>query len=181
MGMGEIQARFHLARPSFTLDVDLTLPGRGITVLFGPSGSGKTTLLRCIAGLEQPREGYLRFQGERWQEGSYCLPTHHRPIGYVFQEASLFPHLTVLENLRFGLRRNTQARPADLEAAIALLELTPLLGRNPAHLSGGGGATTGGHGAGLSSKAAAPIDGRAAGCPGLCAQTGNLALSGAPA
>lgn len=137
MGMGEIQARFHLARPSFTLDVDLTLPGRGITVLFGPSGSGKTTLLRCIAGLEQPREGYLRFHGERWQEGSYCLPTHHRPIGYVFQEASLFPHLTVLENLRFGLRRNTQARPADLEAAIALLELTPLLGRNPAHLSGG--------------------------------------------
>lgn len=135
--MDKIQARFHLAWPSFTLDVDLTLPGRGITTLFGASGSGKTTLLRCIAGLERSRQGYLRFQDELWQDGQYYLPTHRRPIGYVFQEASLFPHLTVLENLRFGLKRNAQARPGDLEAAIALLELAPLLGRNPAHLSGG--------------------------------------------
>ncbi len=135
--MAEIQARFHLARPSFTLDVNLTLPGRGITALFGASGSGKTTLLRCLAGLERPREGFLRFHGDLWQDGEYCLPTYRRPIGYVFQEASLFPHLTVLENLRFGLRRNTQARPADLEAAITLLDLAPLLDRSSVHLSGG--------------------------------------------
>lgn len=135
--MDEIQARFHLAWTGFTLEVDLTLPGRGITALFGHSGSGKTTLLRCIAGLEQPHQGFLRFQGELWQDGQYCLPTHRRPIGYVFQEASLFPHLTVLENLRYGLKRNAQARTADLDAAVALLELTPLLDRHPAHLSGG--------------------------------------------
>ncbi|PPD12507.1 molybdenum ABC transporter ATP-binding protein [Methylophilus sp.] len=135
--MAEIQARFHLAWPSFTLDVNLTLPGRGITALFGASGSGKTTLLRCLAGLERPREGFLRFHGDLWQDGEYCLPTYRRPIGYVFQEASLFPHLTVLENLRFGLRRNTQARPADLEAAITLLDLAPLLDRSSVHLSGG--------------------------------------------
>lgn len=135
--MDDIQARFHLAWPGFTLNVDLTMPGRGITALFGTSGSGKTTLLRCIAGLERPRQGYLRFQGELWQDGHYYLPTHRRPIGYVFQEASLFPHLSVLENLRYGLKRNAHARPADMEAAIALLELTPLLDRNPARLSGG--------------------------------------------
>lgn len=135
--MNDIQARFHLAWRGFTLNVDLTMPGRGITALFGTSGSGKTTLLRCIAGLERPRQGYLRFQGELWQDGHYYLPTHRRPIGYVFQEASLFPHLSVLENLRYGLKRNVHARPADMEAAIALLELTPLLDRNPAHLSGG--------------------------------------------
>lgn len=135
--MAEIQARFHLAWPSFTLDVNLTLPGRGITAFFGASGSGKTTLLRCLAGLERPREGFLRFHGDLWQDGEYCLPTYRRPIGYVFQEASLFPHLTVLENLRFGLRRNTQARPADLEAAITLLDLAPLLDRSSVHLSGG--------------------------------------------
>lgn len=135
--MDEIQARFHLAWTGFTLDVDLTLPGRGITALFGHSGSGKTTLLRCIAGLEQPHQGFLRFQGELWQDGQYCLPTYRRPIGYVFQEASLFLHLTVLENLRYGLKRNAQARTADLDAAVTLLELTPLLDRHPAHLSGG--------------------------------------------
>ncbi|WP_018986391.1 molybdenum ABC transporter ATP-binding protein [Methylophilus methylotrophus] len=135
--MAEIQARFHLAWPSFTLDVNLTLPGRGITALFGASGSGKTTLLRCLAGLERPRQGFLRFHGELWQDGQYSLPTHRRPIGYVFQEASLFPHLTVLENLRFGLKRNTQARPADLEAAIELLDLVPLLDRSSVNLSGG--------------------------------------------
>lgn len=135
--MAEIQARFYLAWPSFTLDVNLTLPGRGITALFGASGSGKTTLLRCLAGLERPREGFLRFQGELWQDDQYSLPTHRRPIGYVFQEASLFPHLTVLENLRFGLTRNTQARPADLEAAITLLDLAPLLDRSSVNLSGG--------------------------------------------
>lgn len=135
--MAEIQARFHLAWPSFTLDVNLTLPGSGITALFGASGSGKTTLLRCLAGLERPRQGFLRFHGELWQDGQYSLPTHRRPIGYVFQEASLFPHLTVLENLRFGLKRNTQARPADLEAAIELLDLVPLLDRSSVNLSGG--------------------------------------------
>ena len=95
-----LDARFRLDWPGFTLDVDLALPGRGVTALFGHSGSGKTTLLRCIAGLERPRAGRLTVNGEVWQDDRQWIPTHRRPLGYVFQEASLFPHLTVLGNLR---------------------------------------------------------------------------------
>jgi molybdate transport system ATP-binding protein len=91
--------------PGFTLDVDEHLPPRGVTALFGHSGSGKTTLLRCIAGLERKATGQVCFNGEVWQDERTWVPTHRRPIGYVFQEASLFPHLTVLGNLRYGQRR----------------------------------------------------------------------------
>ena len=100
-----IEARFHVARPGFTLDVDLRLPGRGVTALFGPSGSGKTTLLRCVAGLERAAGGRLVVQGEVWQDGAQWRPTHRRPLGYVFQEARLFPHLSVRGNLHYGLER----------------------------------------------------------------------------
>ncbi len=134
--MTGISARFALEWPGFSLDVDLQLPGRGVTALFGPSGSGKTTVLRCLAGLERAPGGYLRFQGEVWQQGRYCLPVHKRPLGYVFQEASLFPHLTVLDNLRYGQRRSGADR-LPLERAAALLGIEPLLGRRPQALSGG--------------------------------------------
>src|SRR5690606_30027892 len=90
-----IEARFRLAWPGFTLDVDLALPGRGVTALFGRSGSGKTTLLRCLAGLERAPRGRLLVDGEVWQDAGRWLPTHRRPLGYVFQEASLFEHLSV--------------------------------------------------------------------------------------
>lgn len=133
----DIEARFQLAWPGFTLDVDLQLPGRGVTALFGPSGSGKTTLLRCIAGLERAPQGRLWVQGERWQDGRHWLPPHRRPMGYVFQEASLFPHLSVLGNLRYGLRRSADAQPEQLDHVIDLLGIRPLLARRPAHLSGG--------------------------------------------
>lgn len=134
--MTDISARFALGWPGFRLDVDLQLPGRGVTALFGPSGSGKTTLLRCLAGLERAPGGYLRFKGETWQEGAYFRPTHRRPLGYVFQEASLFPHLSVLDNLRYGQRRS-DAGAAALERAAALLGIEPLLARRPQQLSGG--------------------------------------------
>src|SRR3989338_3478614 len=101
--MRGIQARFHLDWPGFTLDVDLDLPARGVTALFGHSGSGKTTLLRCIAGLERAPRGRLAIHGDVWQDEGYWLPTHQRPLGYVYQEASLFPHLTVMGNLRYGM------------------------------------------------------------------------------
>jgi molybdate transport system ATP-binding protein len=93
--MGSIQARFRLDWPNFHLDVDLSLPGRGVTALFGHSGSGKTTLLRCIAGLERAPQG--RSGGGRGvaRRHGRWLPTHQRPLGYVFQEASLFAHLSV--------------------------------------------------------------------------------------
>lgn len=135
--MKGIQARFRLDWPGFALDVDLDLPGRGVTALFGHSGSGKTTLLRCIAGLEHAPRGRLCVNGEVWQDTGRWLPTHKRPIGYVFQEASLFAHLTVLDNLRYGLRRVRSAQQVSLDHAIELLGIGHLLERKPERLSGG--------------------------------------------
>ncbi|MFZ2306611.1 MAG: molybdenum ABC transporter ATP-binding protein [Rhodoferax sp.] len=135
--MGGIQARFQLGWPGFALDVDLDLPARGVTALFGHSGSGKTTLLRCIAGLERAPQGRLTVNGTVWQDDTRWLPTHQRPLGYVFQEASLFPHLTVLGNLRYGLKRIAGATSAGLDQAIALLGIGHLLERKPDQLSGG--------------------------------------------
>jgi len=133
-----IEARFRLSYAGFGLDVDLTLPGRGVTALFGPSGAGKTTLLRCIAGLERASDGVLRFEGETWQDAQVFVPTHRRPLGYVFQEASLFPHLTVHGNLTYGLRRiQADARRVALDQAIELLGIGHLLERRPDRLSGG--------------------------------------------
>ena len=135
--MGGIQTRFLLERPGFTLDVDLDLPARGVTALFGPSGSGKTTLLRCLAGLERAPRAFLSVGGEIWQDDTRWLPTHQRPLGYVFQDASLFAHLTVLGNLRYGMRRTGEAPRVSLEHAIELLGIGHLLERRPERLSGG--------------------------------------------
>ena len=93
------------SRPDFQLQVDCEFPGRGITALFGRSGSGKTTVLRCIAGLERAARALVRFNGDVWQDDRQFVPTHRRPLGYVFQESSLFPHLAVRGNLEYGLHR----------------------------------------------------------------------------
>ncbi len=134
--MDGIHGDFYLKRPGFVLDVKLAFPARGVTALFGPSGSGKTTILRCIAGLERV-VGRLRVGGEVWQDAEQWKPPHQRSLGYVFQEASLFAHLSVLDNLRYGLKRMAAAEPKNLEQAIDLLDLSPLLSRKPAKLSGG--------------------------------------------
>ena len=134
-----ITARLQLQRSDFVLDVDLRLPGQGVTALFGPSGCGKTSLLRSIAGLERAR-GAVVVNGEVWQDDAtrQWLPTHQRALGYVFQEASLFPHLTAEGNIRYGLRRTPAARQrVALEQIIDLLGIAPLLSRKPATLSGG--------------------------------------------
>jgi len=120
----------------FRLEVDLQLSGHGITAIFGPSGSGKTTLLRCIAGLEKSAQGFLEFNGETWQNRQLFMPVHKRPIGYVFQEASLFPHLTVLDNLRYGQKRAAE-KIVSLDQVVALLGIGHLLERRPERLSGG--------------------------------------------
>lgn len=135
--MDDIRARFRLDRGDFALDVDLRLPGRGITVVFGPSGCGKTTLLRCMAGLERARIGELRFKDALWQDAGIWLPPHRRPLGYVFQEASLLPHLSVAGNLSYGLRRRPQPASVPLAQVIALFDLDRLLDRSPERLSGG--------------------------------------------
>lgn len=138
MNTDNIQARFKLAYPEFTLDVDLDLPGRGVTALFGHSGSGKTTLLRLIAGLAHTPDGYLAMKGEIWQDGMHNLPTHKRPLGYVFQEASLFPHLTARGNLEYGMRRSAERLDTvALDHVIDLLGIGGLLDRRPHQLSGG--------------------------------------------
>lgn len=135
--MAGIEARFRINWRGFTLDVDLNLPATGVTALFGPSGSGKTTVLRCIAGLERAKEGRPVVDGEAWQDANTWLPPHRRPIGYVFQEASLFSHLTVLGNLRYGLKRSSAAQRISLDHAVELLGIGHLLDRKPERLSGG--------------------------------------------
>lgn len=135
-----LHARFLLRQAAFTLDVDLHLPGRGVTALFGQSGSGKTTCLRCLAGLAAPQEGYLSVDGAVWLDTARRIdvPTHRRPLGYVFQEASLFAHLNVRDNLRYGQKRVAPAeRKVALDHAAALLGIDHLLDRMPAGLSGG--------------------------------------------
>ena len=135
-----IQARFRLAYADFSLDVDLNLPGRGVTALFGHSGSGKTTCLRCIAGLERAPQGRLEINGELWQDSASGLfvPPHQRALGYVFQEASLFPHLSVRRNLEFGMRRiDPASRRVEWEHVLELLGIGQLLERMPERLSGG--------------------------------------------
>lgn len=132
-----IQAEIKSHLGDFTLDIELDLPGRGITALFGHSGSGKTSVLRAIAGLA-PFKGYLTVGGEQWQREGNVLPVHRRSLGYVFQEASLFPHLSVQENLLFGFNRiPKKARQLSLAQVVEWLGLEPLLQRRPHHLSGG--------------------------------------------
>jgi len=127
-----------LAFPDFSLDVELDLPGRGITALTGPSGCGKTTCLRVVAGLQRAASARIVVNGEVWQDGARFLPTHRRPLGYVFQETRLFPHLDVRRNLEFGLRRVPPAqRRVPLDQAVELLGIGHLLARKPDTLSGG--------------------------------------------
>jgi molybdate transport system ATP-binding protein len=133
-----IEVRVRLPRSDFTLDVDLRLPARGITAIFGPSGSGKTTLLRCVAGLERAAHGRVVVDGESWQDARMFVPTWQRPLGYVFQEASLFDHLDVRGNLAFARKRASGAASAfDPDALTELLGIGHLLARRPAQLSGG--------------------------------------------
>jgi molybdate transport system ATP-binding protein len=133
-----IKAKFQLKRQDFHLDVEFTIPATGITAIFGPSGCGKTTLLRAIAGLEFCHDGYLRIGTKLWQDSFVFVPPHKRSVGYVFQEASLFPHLNVQANLEYGLKRVAQADyKIPLNTAIDLLDIGHLLQRKTTQLSGG--------------------------------------------
>ena len=111
-----IEVRLQLQRSAFTLDVDMQLPGRGITALFGPSGCGKTTCLRAMAGLEHAPLGWVRVHGEVWQNDGVqntprvWRPAHQRALGYVFQDSQLFEHLNVRNNIGYGLQRTPAAQ-----------------------------------------------------------------------
>ncbi len=133
-----LQVELH--RPTFKLQANLQLPGCGITALFGPSGSGKTTLLRVLAGLEPQAQGRVSVLGEVWQDSRTKIfrPVYQRAVGYVFQEASLFDHLNVQDNLKFGFKRTPRDQRAQgWDHAVSLLGIGHLLSRWPHELSGG--------------------------------------------
>ena len=139
-----IEVRLQLQRSGFALDVDMQLPGRGITALFGPSGCGKTTCLRAMAGLEHAPLGWVRVHGEVWQNDGVqdglpiWRPPHQRALGYVFQDSQLFDHLDVRGNIDYGLRRTPVAqRLVAVEQLVELLGIGALMERKPATLSGG--------------------------------------------
>lgn len=132
-----LQLDLQLALGQFALQCQLDLPTSGFTVICGRSGCGKTTLLRCIAGLV-PASGHVRFRGTDWQNNTQHLPPWQRPVAYVFQQPTLFPHLTVRNNLLFALQRaqKTEQR-IGFDAAVEWLGISRLLDRKPAQLSGG--------------------------------------------
>ena len=134
-----IDIQLTLRRREFTLDVTLQLPAGQVCALVGPSGCGKTTVLRAIAGLLRPA-GRVAIGDRVWQDDaeSLFLAPHQRDVGYVSQEASLFPHLDVRRNLEFGLNRLAPgARRVPLDQAVALLNLSGLMSRDTEDLSGG--------------------------------------------
>jgi molybdate transport system ATP-binding protein len=135
--MTGIQVKLRINWPNFSLDAAFDAPGQGITALFGPSGCGKTSLLRSIAGLEPSALGHVSINGAVWQNDQHFIPAHQRDVGYVFQEASLFPHLSVLGNVQFGRKRSHAKTHSDLDVLIDLLGIAPLLNRKPQSLSGG--------------------------------------------
>ena len=139
--LAEISTAFAGSLGSFSLDVAFDMPMRGITALFCPSGCGKTTILRCMAGLQQ-LPGRFIIGDEVWQDSAkgVFIRTHERPLGYVFQEASLFQHLSVRQNLLYGAKRAGNAPTSDaldFDAIVELLGIGHLLERSPVALSGG--------------------------------------------
>ncbi len=127
---------------TFSLDTgNFNFPKKGVTAIFGRSGSGKTTLLRCLAGLEVNVSGELFFHNQVWLKEGEQTPIHKRKLAYVFQEANLFTHLTVEDNLRYGLKRHKVSMDGDVhihfDQVVRWLTLTELLQRDPHTLSGG--------------------------------------------
>ena len=135
---GKVEVRLDRAA-GFTLDVSFTVPDDGVTALFGPSGCGKTTVLRSVAGLERAK-GRVEMAGQVWQDDDkkIFIPTYERRLGYVFQEASLFDHLSIRRNLEYGMKRIKDADAQErLESAVELLGIGHLLDRRTSELSGG--------------------------------------------
>ena len=138
-GAERLQAHLQGRLGGFALDAELDVPAEGVTALIGPSGCGKTTVLRCLAGFAR-LPGRVAFRGEVWQDERAFTPAHRRPVGYVFQESSLFPHLTVRGNLTYALKRAArrgETAAHGFDELVALLGLERLLDRATQKLSGG--------------------------------------------
>ena len=134
-----IKGNLQLDLGGFALESgEFSIPLQGVTVLFGRSGSGKSTLLRAISGLDKRTRGHLQVNGQIWQENHKALPAQNRDIGFVFQDAALFPHLTVRQNLEYGINRLPKTtRPADFNDIVQRVGITELLERKVTYLSGG--------------------------------------------
>lgn len=122
--------------PTFLLDTKLVISTTEVTAIFGASGSGKTSLLRCIAGLTIPHTAHISMNGDVWQDETIFVPTHQRRIGYVFQQPSLFSHLTVQDNLAYATKR-AKGPTFDTAQVVDLLDLAHLLSHKTDQLSGG--------------------------------------------
>ena len=125
--------------PGAAMEVDFELPAPGVIALFGPSGAGKSTVIAAAAGLLRPDACRITLDGEVLADttAGVWLPPERRRVGVVFQEARLFPHLSVAGNLRYGLRRAPPPETIGFDEVVALLGIDGLLGRRPHSLSGG--------------------------------------------
>src|SRR6516225_7213146 len=131
--------RQHAPTVSVRADLELDSGDRRVTVLFGPSGSGKTSILRCLAGLDRPQTGFIRFGDEVWFDGAVGInrPPQQRRLAYVSQDYGLFPHLTVEQNIRFGMNGGAAEARDRVQAVLHFVHLEGMATRLPAQLSGG--------------------------------------------
>ncbi|MCM8534969.1 MAG: molybdenum ABC transporter ATP-binding protein [Lentisphaeraceae bacterium] len=129
---------FDFKKGNFHINIQESLPTEGVTAIFGPSGCGKTSLLRALAGLDYYSTSTIKMNETTWQDGSLTVPTHQRNIGFIFQEPNLFPHLTVEENLKFGLIRTLKnLQKIDFKCVVSVLNIEDFSQRDPHQLSKG--------------------------------------------
>jgi len=139
---GRLHASFlrrHSSDVSVRAELEIDGGDDRVMVLFGPSGSGKTTILRCLAGLDRPQEGFIRLDDEVWfdAEAGINRPPQQRRLAYVSQDYGLFPHLTLEQNIRFGMDASVRHSTDRIEAIMRTVHLEAMAGRFPAQLSGG--------------------------------------------
>lgn len=135
--MKDLSVQAQLSRGDFQLNVDLQIPGQGVTAIIGPSGSGKSSLLRLIAGLERPQHGHIQTGNTVWVNTveNLCLPPQQRKAGVVFQDYTLFEHMSVEQNISYGVLKSD--RDEVVRHWVQRLELQGLEQRYPSQLSGG--------------------------------------------
>lgn len=138
LSVQHLTKRFDPEAPPVVQDVSFDVGDGEIFAILGPSGCGKTTTLRCIAGFERATEGTVVMQGRTLSGPSVHVPPEARKVGIVFQDYALFPHLSVLENVVFGLQEGTTAEQAErAREALEMVGLSSFEDRRPQHLSGG--------------------------------------------
>jgi molybdate transport system ATP-binding protein len=131
----DIRKKLISAQGEFHLDIQLQIAQGEFVTLFGHSGVGKTTLIRCLAGLAEADDGYIRVQGETWFKGRSLLPPQRRQVGYMFQNYALFPNMSVRGNLEFAQPKGMSRKRID--ELVELMALGELQHRKPETLSGG--------------------------------------------